>query len=131
MHEQIPDIKRLQCREYDEAITEYSTSGWWSPVKFEGSTLNPDAPWNHVFHVAVRSSDARHWWSEQYLWQASQVVLKLKPLTHYLENDAPIAASAKDHASTAYVPPPIAKTPWPKSRPEARWSTQLFLTNRS
>ena len=101
---------------------EYSETGWWSPVKAEGSTFDPDAPWNHVMHVAVKSSDARHWWSEQFLWQASQVVLKLKPLSQFLENDAPVAASVKDHASTAYVPPQPARAPQPKAgRPEAPW----------
>jgi hypothetical protein len=127
-HEEIPDIKRLQYREYEEAVSEYSSSGCWNLAKVEGSTFNPDAPWNHVFHLAVKSTEARYWWSENYLWQASQVVLKIKTLKQFLENGAPIAASVAEHAITAYVPTQAARAPYPKmpigglpTRPPTPW----------
>ena len=84
-HEQIPDIKRLQMREYNEAITEYRTSGWWTPVKEHGSTSDPDSPWDHVMLLAVRSSDARHWWTESFKDDAIKVILKIKNITTLVE----------------------------------------------
>ena len=118
-HEVIPDIKRLQIRLYDEAITEFSTTNVWTPVRSEGSTFNPDAPWNHVMQLAVRSSDARHWWAEEFLWQAQQVVLGIKTLSFYLEGDAPVATSIAEHASTPYVPAQQVRAP--RGKPEAPW----------
>ena len=118
-HEVIPDIKRLQIRLYDEAITEFSTTNVWTPVRSEGSTFNPDDPWNHIMLLAVKSSDARHWWSEEFLWQAQQVVLGIKTLSFYLEGDAPIANSVAEHASTPYVPSQPTRAP--RAKPVAPW----------
>ena len=112
-HEEIPDIKRLQFRQYDMAITEYNATGWWTPVTAEGSTLNPDDPWNHIMQLAVRSSDARRWWVESFKDDAIKVMLKLKNVSSLIDNDAPIAASKADHASTPYVQPHPAKAPMP------------------
>jgi hypothetical protein len=120
-HEQIPDIKRLQMREYNEAITEYRTSGWWTPVKEHGSTFDPDSPWDHVMLLAVRSSDARRWWTESFKDDATKVILKIKNITTLVEGDAPIASSIAEHISTPYVPPLPNKAP--KVKPEAPWKT--------
>ena len=92
-HEEIPDIKRLQYRLYDKAITEYNATGWWTPVTAEGSTLDPYDPWNHIMQLAVRSSDARRWWVESFKDDAIKVMLKLKNVSSLIDNDAPIAAS--------------------------------------
>ena len=119
-HEEIPDIKRLQLRLYDMAITEYNASGWWTPVRSEGSTLDPDDPWNHVMQIAVRSSDARHWWVESFKDEAVKVMLKLKNVSSLIDNDAPIAASKAEHAITPYVQQHTAKAP-KTGRPEPPW----------
>ena len=111
-HEQLPDFHRLIDIEYDDAVIEYRATGWWEAVKFRKSIYSPDAPWNHVYHYAVRSEDSSRWWTDNYLWKASQVVLRIITLESLIENDAPIAASVKDHALTAYVPPGHAKAPW-------------------
>ena len=102
------------------AIIEYNASGWWTPVKSEGSTLDPDDPWNHIMLLAVRSSDARRWWVEQFKDDATKVVLKIKNVSTLIDHDAPIALSIMDHASTPYVPTHPAKAP-KGGRPEAPW----------
>jgi hypothetical protein len=114
-HEEIPDVKRLQLRLYDQAVIEYKASGWWTPVQSEGSTLDPDTPWNHIMLLAVRSSDARHWWTEQFKDDATKVILRIKNVSTLIEGDAPIAASLAEHISRPYMPSQ------PKGRPEAPW----------
>ena len=110
-HEQFPDILRLQNRQYNAAVTEYSTSGWWTPVNELGSTFDPDAPWNHILLLAVRSVEAHQWWTESFKDDATKVILKIKNVSALVEGDAPIAASITDHISTPYVPPQPNRTP--------------------
>ena len=80
-------------------------------MQSEGSTLDPDAPWNHIMLLAVRSSDARRWWTEQFKDDATKVILRIKNVSTLVEGDAPIAASVVEHASTPYVPQPPQKQP--------------------
>ena len=120
-HEQFPDMLRLQNRQYNQAVTEYSTSGWWTPITEQGSTFNPDAPWNHILLLAVRSAEARQWWTDSFKDEAIKVLLKIKNVSTLIEGDAPIAASVSEHASTPYVPHQPHKGGGGKVRPEAPW----------
>ena len=72
--------------------------------------------------LAVRSSDARHWWTEQFKDDATKVVLKIKNVALLVEGDAPIANSLADHISTPYVPvqPKGAEKPQ-RPKPVAPW----------
>ena len=100
MFEEIPELHRLQIQKWDKR----AKRGYWQTVEDvdEDSVFDINYPLGHLLWMTIHSSYATEWWEKNFVRHANGTK-KTVPMADLLEGDAPIAARAADHASTAFT----------------------------
>ena len=97
MHEEMAELLRTESETYDWKVR-CNKEVWADDV----SNFDPNYPFEHLFHLAVHGAYAIKWWEDNFVWRGNKIQLRLKPMSSFLDGDAPIAQNREQHAITAF-----------------------------
>ena len=106
-HELIPELLRTET----ELLEKRMAAGWFPGLTPEKSVLNPDYPWDHIYHLLVKGQESKDWWRDTFVHHATEVRHKIITVASTLDGDAPVAHSIAEHPSVVmHVPTAVQVT---------------------